>query len=511
MNYSAGIIRAKEKTENTVVFRDADDQDGNAPDYICQSYRDQIEDVKLVRAVYGGTKTMREKGEKFLPKHPMEQQQRYNARLGQAIAYNALSKTVAGLVGMVFRRDPVYKGLPPALEEHAQNIDMRGSALPIFLRRVGEAAVLDGHTWLHIESPMVDPAAVRNRAEERALGVRPYWVHITKERAHNWRYEMRNGAPVLTLFAYREGGTEPDGEFGERQVERIRVLREIAVGVIQGELWEWVEERETGKKRWERIQVYPVGTSVVPVVAVYAERAEMFESDPPLRDLAYEQIEHYRVRSDRQKSLTFSSIAVPYLFGERVFDAEGNAKVSWGPDGMLLLQDPTAKTGMIESSGAGLDATKEELQEIEARMASLGLQMLMRKPGTQPGTATEKLLNKAEDDAALVVFAKLLEDAANNALVLHGEYMGVTEPGEIKVNRDFHDQLMDPALLRELNAMVATGTLSVETMWDLLIEGELLTEGFDPELERARLASGLDTRLARMEAALFDGSDEDAE
>ena len=465
--------------------------DNDSPDYRNAAHRAQAEDLLLVRSAHGGTKTMRARGKEFLPQHPMESDRKYNDRLRQAVALNAMQKTVEGLVGMVFRRDPVFsEDMPPDIESHMESVDAHADALNIFMRRVAENALLDGHTWVHVEAPRQTPDVRSRLAEERA-GIRPYWVNVLKGQAINWRYAMRGGLPVLTLFCYREGATEPAGLFGEVHRERIRVLRDDN-GVIMGELWELQEDPNDRREKWAQVDAYRVDVPTIPVVFIPAYRTmEQGESDPPLRDLAYEQAEHYRVRSDRQKSLTFSCIAVPYLFGENVTDADGSPRVKWGVDGMLVVNDATAKAGVIESQGFGLEATKEELQEIEARMASMGLRMLVKRPNPSPQTATEQLLGKSQDDAGLVVFAKLLEDAANNILTYHGAYLRQPAPGSIAINRDFHTQIMDPGWMREIRELVANRWLSVETMWEMLVEGEVLTESFSAEGERARIVEDI--------------------
>lgn len=521
MPYSAGLIRAKEETEARTVYGSTDVTKADSPAYQSLAYREMIADVVMMREVAGGTKSMRKAGDKYLPQHPMEQKGKYKDRLKVAVAYNALKRTIGGLVGMVFRRDPVLsEEVEARIVEELDNVDQRGSSLGVFMRGVGEGAMRDGHSWIHVETPP-DNGEVRTRAQEEAAGVRPYWIQVSKAQAINWRYEIRGGRPVLTLFAYTESAVEADGPFGEIKRDRVRVLREVTEGgerQIQGELWQMQEEAEGERKpRWERIEgPYVVGNmDEIPVVFVPADPASPevreFMSEPPLRDLAYEQIEHYRVRSDRQFSMTFASVAVPYLFGKEATDAEGNPKVTWGPDGMLLLNDPEATAGILESKGHGLSATKEELQEIEGRMAALGLQMLVGQANPQPQTATERILDKAESDAALALFAQSMESAANRALALHYKYRRKQPAGAIVVNTDFHDQLIDAALLRVYADMVATGDLSLMTLWEMMVEGEALPEDFDPEEERERIAEEAGADIQRTQRAMFGQVDDEDE
>lgn len=507
MDYSAALKQDAEDQKTIQVLRDPAKQDPDSPDYRSASYRMQLPDVELMRQVYGGTKTMREQKEKFLPQHPMEVTKKYEARVRTAVAYNAVRKTVEGLTGMIFRRDPkISDDMAEEIQQHLENIDLRGNKFALFMRKVADQALLDGHTWVHVEAPST--TGIPNRLEGEKAGVRPYWINVKKAQAINWRYEIRGGRPVLTLFVYLESATVADGAFGEKTVQRIRVLKEGPANV-QGELWELREVSDVGGNRsskWVRIEQYEVGVQAIPVWIFYAEQCGDFESQPPLLDLAYEQVDFYRVRSDYQKSLTFSSVAVPWLFGRNVVDEEGNSKVKWGPDGMLVLNDPEASAGMLESQGFGLEANAAYLASVKENMASLGLRMLVRQPNTQPQTATSDVLNKSESNANLASFATTLEDGANGLLMIHASYLvGAPTPGTVEINRDFHEQMIEPQFIQVIGDQVAAGRLSLDTMWQLLVDGEVLPEEFDPEEERKRIeddgALGMGDVIAELQAA----------
>lgn len=517
MTPSAGLKRTQQQQEARVIFAPNDAQKSTSPAYECKAYRDQKDDVTLMREVSGGTKTMRAAGEKYLPVHPMEKEAKHKQRVKIAVSFNATGRTVSGIIGKVFRRDPVPSDdMDPKILEAAENIDRRGHSLGVFMHRVGALALRDGHAWIHVDAPRA--GIVGTRSEEREAGIRPYWISVKKHQAINWRYEIRGGEPVLTLFAYREGITRPDGMFGEKIVEAIRVLREARTGeggfLIMGELWEFDKDSEDAEKKWKRTEFYPIDSANVPVVFVPSGPTdEPYMTEPPLRDLAYEQVEHYRVRSDKQKAMTFSAIAVPYVFGKEVTTETGDSKVKWGSDGIMLINDPDATGGILESQGFGLEAMGNEESKIEARMASLGLQMLVRPSGVQPQdnrtTATSDIMRASEADAAIVLFANALETATNEALQVHASYNSKKpNPGTVTFNRDFYEQLLDPQLLRVLIEMVAADQLSLETLWKIAIEGELLPEDFDSEEEKALIEKAVAGRLARAVAMIGgDGGD----
>mgnify|MGYP001178553899 FL=1 len=222
--------------------------DPKQPDYRSSSYMEQMADVHLCRDVYGGTKTMRAASETYLPKGVHEHSDEYDDRLGRATLFPALERTVHGLVGMLLRKDPALaKDAADAFVEDAQNIDLTGRPLATFARDVAVDALVDGHVWVLVEYPRVQdtPASL---ADERERGLRPYWCAIKKQDAINWRYEMRDGRPVLTMFVYRDSVVEPQGAFGEEIRERVRVL-------TPGEFQVWERATGQGEAKWMLVEV----------------------------------------------------------------------------------------------------------------------------------------------------------------------------------------------------------------------------------------------------------------
>src|SRR5690606_14245484 len=117
--------------------------------------------------------------------------------------------------------------------------------------------------------------------------------------------------------------------------------------------------------------------------------------------------------------------------------------------------------------------------EIQQRMAALGLSMLQQQTRAAE-TAEAKRLDKSEHDSELSNVARSSEDAANEALALHAMWMGLPEGGSITVNRDFESQMMDAQMVTALAALVPH-KMSLDTFWDLMIQGEILPDTFDRE------------------------------
>lgn len=81
---------------------------------------DSMADVwELVRDVDGGQRRVQAASTKYLPRHASELVENYAVRLAQPCFFNAFTRTIEGLTGLAFRRDPVLgDDVPAAIKEH---------------------------------------------------------------------------------------------------------------------------------------------------------------------------------------------------------------------------------------------------------------------------------------------------------------------------------------------------------------------------------------------------------
>ena len=478
-DYTPGLRRAALEQDARIQVGPGTSASDRA-DYHGSIWRDQIDDLKVVRDLYAGTRAMIAEGEKYLPAHPKEDPDDYRRRLARAKLFNAMARTVGGFTGMVFRKSPnLQDDVPPEIVEHAQNIDLRGQALEVFARGVFEETLLAGHVFIHIDAPRAaDPSEVNGSlAQIAALGRRPFWRIVRKDSVINAQWDYVGGRPVLTRVVIHEQDTEADGTYGEREVDRFREL--LPGG---GLLWERDGDGLTLVDEWTS------SVDEIPLVPVYANPSnpDFLQSVPPLMDLAWENIEHYQVRSDHRHALGFASIPLPVFIGQARRDVE------WGANRAIFLPDPQAKAMLLESSGASIAESRQELKDIELRMTALGLQHLVQGRGVQK-TAEEDRNQRTEVWSSLAAMARGLRDGLENALQLHAKYLGLPDGGRLQVNKDFDALSISPQMAAQLLAMQERGVITRETLWDVLIRGEVLPETFDPEQEGAQLdASAMD-------------------
>jgi hypothetical protein len=482
MPISASLKKALEHSKNTFTWTvKAPDgaETADSPAFVSASQKEQFAAVELVRDVFGGTPSLRDKAKSYLPQFPREADGSWEDRRKTSVVYNALKRTVRGLTGMVFRRDPVIgDDVPEEIREHLEDIDLQGRALHVFARDVFEDAMIDGHAFVFIDWNATPEREFRTRAEERAFGSRPYWGLVRKTDLLSFRREVIDGRPILTQAAWREDAIEAEGRFGETCVPRIRVNRLVATDAGRRVEWEnWRREKDT----WVMDQSGVLTLDEIPLIPLYVNRVDYLVSEPPLLDLAYENILHWQTRSDRQNTLHIAGVPVPIFVGL----SDNDASVTVGSTMGVRLPEG-GEAFYLEPKGVALQESREEIHDIERRMAMLGLSMLMSDTRAAE-TATSKRIDKSESDSQLAAAARGLEDALEECLRIHAKWMGLEQGGSVAVNADFVDTPMDPQLADTLSRLVMSGQLSMETMWQALVRGEILPDSFDPDLERVRI------------------------
>jgi hypothetical protein len=442
---------------------------------------------EMERTLMGGTAAMRAAGKRYLPKEPAETEDAYNCRRDRTFLFNAFGKTVGDMTGKVFAKPVILKDdVPKQLQDYAENIDLTGRHINVFARDVFHDAMQTGICYIltdmppKVEGPNGGPAS---QAQEAAAGQRPYLTHITLENLLGYRSETINGAERLTQIRIMECVKVSDGEFNEVTVAQVRVIDAGRNGGTA--MWRTFRKMKTadGKEEWQQ---YESGSTTLPditLAVVYTNRTEFMQAEPPLEKLAEKNIEHWQSASDQKNILHVAR--VPILFGAGF--KEGDS-FTVGANSMVRVSDPNAKLEYVEHTGAAIDAGDKDLQNIEQQMQAMGLQLLVDAKG--PQTATGEVRDDAKENSPLAMMADALADALEASLGFMARYMGLGDDagGEVQVNKDFGVQ-SGRTDLQQLAAVRAQGDLSRETLWEEMQRRDFLSDSFDPDVEKDRLAN----------------------
>lgn len=439
--------------------------------------------IQLPLTLMGGTTAMRHAETEYLPQEPKETGQAYRIRLSGSVLFNAYGHTVGTLVGKPFK-EPIQwdNQLPPEFEAWFNNIDLTGRTMSEFLAQVFEDSINCGLSHILVEFPNVPPL---NAAAERQVGARPYWVHVKEKNVLGWRSEIIGGQQRLTQFRILEQVTVNTGRWGDVEAEQVRVLyagRPAIDGFEQQPTkWEtWIPDGE-GKKEWIKSGegFYPTLTEI-PVVTAYTNRTEFMMGKPPLTDLADVNVSHWRSYSDQRHILHVAR--VPILFGTGLGDTESSEPFEVSPNSVTLGEEGS-DLKYVEHSGAAIGSGRDDLSDLEDRMASLGAEALtMMKFGTR-GTATEVAEVSSESDAALGGWIKLLNKAAQEAWDLMHRYQGRDPVGLLTISDETGPATKDPNAGANILAYRNAGLITRHTaLTEAQAQGIFVTE-FDPQDE----------------------------
>ncbi|MBF0374879.1 MAG: DUF4055 domain-containing protein [Alphaproteobacteria bacterium] len=429
---------------------------------------------ELPRALMGGTAIMRAAGQRWLPRHPAESERHYQTRLARTVLRNHFRRAVQTLVGKVFSR-PLLLGpdVPAPLVAMMEDVDLTGRHLDVFARDVFADALVHGLSHVLVDYPAVAPG--RTLAEERATGARPYAVHVRADQVIGWRAErVAGGVERLAQLRIRETAVEPDGRFGERAVERVRVLEpgrwQVWRPVSPDGAWAVVEEGRTS-------------LAEIPLVTVYAERVGFMEAAPPLEDLAWLNLEHWQIRSDQRNALNVTSFPILAAAG---WNRDGDGQVEFGPNKFLTTGDPAGRFYYVESGGAHLAAGRAELEALEEAMRLFGLQFETTHGGA--ATATGRAIDAAEGAAPLKAWARAMADALENMLVLFARWQGLGEDGGSVTTEPESGLPPGGGDVEALLAARQAGDLSRATLLGELKRRRVLADDVDPAGEAKAVA-----------------------
>jgi hypothetical protein len=457
------------------------------PDTRHPAYAAMAKRWNLVRDVRGGTEVIRQKKSTYLPKFLGEEEEDWNARVGMTFMYDALAQTISAIVGLAFRRDPTLgDDVDPRIRDLWENVDNAGTHGAVFAEHVLDKALQDGHCAILADMPDLGYRPTEAEAEE--LGVRPYAVLVPADRIINWRVESANGRRMLTLFVIEEQVEQPAGDFGLVKVDRWRVFRQEWADLLRDPVTGAIllaREPFVAWEVWERIGNAPArvttsgvldGPTTIPVRIVYGgEDVDILESKPPLLGLAYSNIEHTQVKSDRRYSEHKTALAIPF-FVNRAGAGTPNDTIVLSPSrGIDIGAGGTA--GYMEPSGNALAALKSDLDDIEKRMASQGLSILQRDSASAE-TATAFAMQRSREESKLSRAVRSLADALEGTFGHFAEYLrrDAEAGGSVDLNRDFTRVGLTQTEIEVLSRLEERGQLTLEILLDALIKGGVLPD-----------------------------------
>jgi hypothetical protein len=427
----------------------------------------------MLEALMAGTRAMRSAAKTLLPQWPGEEQAAYEARLATATLFPALQRTVSVMSGKPFSKAMTFsKDVPPEIASDqssgwADDIDREGVNLHAFAAEMFAEALTYGLCGILVEAPkpVTPKGAVITKAEQKQADIRPYWVRVKHGQILGWRTELQNGKRVLSQLRLLEATTAPDGDFGEKVVQRVRVLTPGAWA-----LYEKSDKPEPdGKEVWIQVDGGVTGLDVISFVPLYGKRRGFMDGVSPLLDLAYLNVKHWQSQSDQDTILHVARVPILAIVGgdkDTVLTVGSGSAVNIPIGGEMKF---------VEHTGAAISAGQASLEALEQQMIQAGAELLVKKPGER--SATESANDAEGNKSDLQRLVEIFEDSLDQALHLTARYAKLAQGGHISLFKDFGAANLSEASGQLVLSMRGEGLISDETaIAELKRRGELAAE-----------------------------------
>jgi len=408
--------------------------------------------------------------------------------------YAVAAQTVQGLLGTMFRKDPVLQ-VPDILAYTTRNIDGANTSIYQQSQGVADDVIRKSRAGLYVSFPPTDGAVSRqDLIEGRVVST----VHrYEPEQIINWRVSTEGAQTRLRLIVLEEYKEKED----RYSVETYRFLREL-----------YLEEGVYKERHWSDLdgilrvvaEVTPTDArgqtwSEIPFIFVGAENNDEKVDRPVMLPLVELNIGHYRNSADWEDSVWYVGQPQPYMTNLSENHIEMMQEHGMYVGSRQLLGVPENGTFGFAAPPPNPLVRQAMVDKVEMMMA-LGARLL--QPGSAPRTATEAAGMREAQHSVLSLIAANLSEAYTQCLQWAGRYMGVPDGEEMSeisylVNQDYVDPDTNP---QELQAMMMGWVQGSVPLADYvsymqergLFDQEKLPEDYAEDLERRGAAFGVD-------------------
>jgi hypothetical protein len=451
-------------------------------------YAKMINRWRRCRDVADGQDAVHAAGRAYLPQLVDQTQQDYDAYVKRALFYNATWRTIAGLVGMIFRKPPVVK-VPTQAEEYLNDVTMSGTPFEMFAQEVCEEALKVGRLGVLVDYPTADITNL-TLADAKTQNLRPTMAIYQTEAVINWKYEKVNNVWALTQVVLEEESYVDIDEF-TKKCEKVYRALDLFGGHYRVRLFRM---KDTTTQEQIGGDLYPLMNGApldfIPFTFLSTDDNSPTVDEPPLIDLVNVNLSHYLSTADLEHGAHFTGLPTPVITGHRP-DKEGD-KLYIGSQSAWVLPNEKATAKYLEFAGTGLEALEKRLEVKEKQMAILGARMLEQQKRAVESADTQTIHRKGEE-SMLAQVSQSLSLGLERVLRWFAMWSGATLPDgdtdalSCELNREFYAVAMSDQMLTSLVSAWQQGAISFQTLFDNLQAGDVIDEDKTPEEEQAQI------------------------
>lgn len=460
----------------------------------------------LTDAIVEGIEGILQNLDDFLPKFTNETEDTYSLRKQCLKFTNVYRDIVEGLASKPFEEEVSLvedkeKNIPESVADFIENVDGSGNNLTEFAGSVFFNGINSAIHWIYIDYPNVAPGTIKNRADQKAAGVRPFWSHVLGRNVLEVRSAVVNGNEELTYIRIYEPG-EPDC---------VRIFRKVG-DVVNWELWEKKENNTPPADETNYVLIYggTLSIKVIPLVPFWTGRrnGRTWRFYPAMRDAADLSKVLFRQESGLEYQKTMSNYAMLAANGLKPpMDGQGKPlPVAIGPSRILWgVPDAAGNHGewkWIAPPAENMKFAAEDIKTTKQDLRELGRQPLTAQSGNLTVITTAVAAGKAR--SAVGAWALILKNSLENALVITAMWLSLStdeyDP-EVHVYDEFDQFTDDGKDVDALNTMRKNGDISQDTYWNEMKRRRVLSPEFDADEERELLLAETPSDMAEDDEA----------
>lgn len=401
--------------------------------YIRQELIDITPSYDVITDCLKGQSNIKAKGIIYLPKPNAEDlspenEIRYTGYKARAIFYNVTKRTLNGLVGQVFLRDPVVE-VPQDLDIVVKDANGNGVDLEQTARFATAQVLSLGRAGMLADYPKTEGRPT-TRLDVINGTIRPTISIYEAKNIINWRTKTRGGKILLSLVVLVESFVIEDDGFEAKYGIQYRVLRLNANDKYEVEIYQEGPNSTIANPidKFEPKGADGQSLNEIPFMFIGSRDNSENVDDAPLYDLATLNIGHYVNSAEYEDSCYMLGQPTPWFAGlteEWVTDVLGG-KIALGARGIVPLPvEGSAGLLQVEPNTMAFEA----LQHKERQMVALGARLVQESGVAR--TLGEAQMEEASETSVLATVSKNVSAAIKWGL----EWCGIFT-GSIKYSMD---------------------------------------------------------------------------
>jgi hypothetical protein len=452
------------------------------PAFVNWDYTNWRDIWRSIRHAMIGEVAIKQQGKMYLPQPEGMDDGQYAAYLDRAVFYNMVYRTVTGLTGAIFRRDPRLLKASTNLTALTKRVSKDGLSLNIFAKVVAQEMLSVGRFGI-----------LADKAASDSLTAKPYLAGYTCENILDWTWTEIDGRNEYDYILLRE--------FIMDRRMWIAEGKQLVSNPSYGQLfcayrclrliynpefdrWEYIQEYYTrGNEDADLTEdpeitqplIFGVPMNRIPFSFFNATTNLGDIEKPPVLDILSLNLSHYKTYAQLEHGRFYTANPVYWVSGSQEDD-----EYLIGPSVVWEI-GTNEKAGLIEFNGQGLKSLEIALSTKETQVASLGGR-LIGDAATAGQSDNQIKLKDRNEQSLLLNVTTVINENFTFLLGILAQWMNENTDGlEFRVNQDF---LLDGAAAREFRAvaqMYADGMVPIEIFYEYFLKNEVIPDYVDLE------------------------------